>query len=101
MIESIEKVGPYVVISDGITMPHAKYKHNVSKVDISILILDEAVDMKGKDIDTFIILANLDNNDHIQMLAVLTDILNDKKSMETLKTADYNKVNKMIISYEV
>ncbi|WP_311488152.1 BglG family transcription antiterminator [uncultured Helcococcus sp.] len=100
MIESIEKVGPYVVISDGIAMPHAKYKYNVSKVDISILIIEEAVDMEGKDIDTFIILANLDNNDHIQMLSVLTDILNDKKSMEILKTADYKKVNKMIKGYE-
>lgn len=100
MIESIENLGPYVVISDGIAMPHAKYKYNVSRVDISILILEEAVDMKGKDIDTFIILANLDNNDHIQMLSVLTDILNDKKSMEILKTADYKKVNEMIKNYE-
>ena len=100
MIESIEKVGPYVVISDGIAMPHAKYKYNVYKVDISILILEEAIDMKGKSVDTFIILANMDNNDHIQMLSVLTDILNDKKSMEILKSADYDNIKNMIKDYE-
>lgn len=40
MIASIEKFGPYVVLEEGVAMPHAQSNGNVSEEGICILTLD-------------------------------------------------------------
>lgn len=43
MIENIENLGPYIVIENGISIPHANITSKVLKTDISFLILKEPV----------------------------------------------------------
>lgn len=74
MVASVEKFGPYIVLEDGVAMPHAQSTGNVSSEGICILTLDEPVDFGNEDFEDVYVLIGIcasDPNAHLGVLAEL------------------------------
>ena len=88
MIELVEKHGPYIVLEEGIAMPHAGISENVLETGISLLVVDEKVSLpKGRNANIFLSFAAKNKNDNI-------DIMNDLFELIT-KYEFIDKVSKM------
>jgi mannitol/fructose-specific phosphotransferase system IIA component (Ntr-type) len=78
MIQSIEKNGPYVVITPGVAIPHARPEEGVRSLSMSLLKLDEPVDFApDKPVRLIIVLAAADSESHLRALVQLTKLLSE------------------------
>lgn len=100
MIEQIKIFGPYIVLVDGIAMPHAKNNKSVNKIDISYLKLDEPIDLMGKMVDIFIVISTLDNKKHLKMISTLAEILSDENLIDEFRSGDYLRIKNAIEKIE-
>ncbi|MFM1538422.1 BglG family transcription antiterminator [Helcococcus bovis] len=100
MIKQAEIFGPYMVIVDKVAMPHAQNLNSVNKLDLSILSLEEAVDMLGKEVNLFIIISTVDNNSHLDVISTLTDILSNIENISILNSGNYIKIKNLVEKYE-
>lgn len=88
MIELVEKYGPYIVLEEGIAMPHAGISENVLETGISLLVVNEKVSLpEGRNANIFLSFAAKNKNDNI-------DIMNDLFKLIT-KYEFIDKVSKM------
>ena len=88
MIELVEKHGPYIVLEEGIAMPHAGISENVLETGISMLVVNEKVSLpEGRNANIFLSFAAKNKNDNI-------DIMNDLFELIT-KYEFIDKVSKM------
>ena len=88
MIELVEKHGPYIVLEEGIAMPHAGISENVLETGISLLVVNERVSLpEGRNANIFLSFAAKNKNDNI-------DIMNDLFELIT-KYEFIDKVSKM------
>ena len=88
MVELVEKHGPYIVLEEGIAMPHAGISENVLETGISLLVVDEKVSLpEGRNANIFLSFAAKNKNDNI-------DIMNDLFELIT-KYEFIDKVSKM------
>ena len=88
MIELVEKHGPYIVLEEGIAMPHAGISENVLETGISLLVVNEKVSLpEGRNVNIFLSFAAKNKNDNI-------DIMNDLFELIT-KYEFIDKVSKM------
>ena len=88
MIELVEKHGPYIVLEEGIAMPHAGMSENVLETGISLLVVNEKVSLpEGRNANIFLSFAAKNKNDNI-------DIMNDLFELIT-KYEFIDKVSKM------
>lgn len=91
MIETIKRIGPYVVIAPGIAIPHARPESGAVKAGLSLVTLKNPVYFGNKDNDpvkVVICLCAPDNTSHIKALAELTHILNDSKKAYMIINAE-------------
>lgn len=100
MIEQIKIFGPYIVLVDGIAMPHAKNNKSVNKIDISYLKLEEPIDLMGKMVDIFIVISTLDNKKHLKMISTLAEILSDENLIDEFRSGDYLRIKNAIEKIE-
>lgn len=85
MVTSIEETGPYVVITPGVAIPHARPEHGVRSLSMSLLKLDEPVDFGGnKLVQIIIVLAATDNESHLKALVQLTQLLGEPSNIEDI-----------------
>ena len=74
MIELVKKYGSYIVIDDGIALPHAGISKNVLNTGIGVLVVKEAVFFPdGKSANIFISFSSKDNTSHLN---ILNDLFN-------------------------
>ncbi|SDJ98244.1 BglG family transcription antiterminator [Sediminibacillus albus] len=98
LIDNIEKHGPYVVLSPFIAMPHGRAEDGVKQLGISLLHLQEPVEMMGKKVRIFIVLAPEHNEKHLKALAQLTSMFNhDKRAL--LDATNIEQICKIITTY--
>lgn len=94
IISNVENMGPYIVISDQIALPHARPEQGVLKTQISVTLFRKNVMFDGKDVPArlFITLAAKDNNSHLDALMEISELLSDeamvKKLLESEDTED-------------
>ncbi|AOH56514.1 transcriptional antiterminator BglG [Peribacillus muralis] len=101
MIEAIETNGPYVVITPGVAIPHARPEQGVRSLSMSLLKLEEAVDFApDKPVRLIIILAAVDNDSHLRALIQLTQLLNEPANIEDiLRTTDKEVLMEYVHTY--
>lgn len=87
MIDIVKESGPYIVISNLIALPHATGDDGVNKTGMSMLHLEEPVDVMGKEAQIFIVLAPKDNEQHLKALAQLTKLFSNKSYKEEILQA--------------
>jgi len=96
MIKAVETYGPYIVLADGFALPHASNKKGVNELSMALLVVKEPVDLLGKPVHLFVVLASIDNTTHLKALASLTELLYDEKNMEIFKSGDQNAIMTLI-----
>ena len=87
MIQIVKEDGPYIVISDRIALPHANAGKGVNKTGMSMLFLKNEVDLLGKPVSLFIVLASIDNEQHLKALSQLTQIFSNKAIKDKIMKA--------------
>lgn len=90
MIESVEKLGPYIVIAPGLALGHTRPSEAVHEACLAIATLDEPVKFGSKEndpVDIVVILAAVDDQAHIALLQKMVIFLNEPDSFKTLRSA--------------
>ncbi|MBH8605763.1 MULTISPECIES: BglG family transcription antiterminator [unclassified Thermoactinomyces] len=89
MIESINQLGPYVVLAPKVAIPHARPEHGVNQLSMSFLRLREAVLFpQNKAVHLIFVLAAADNESHLLALAQLSELLAKEEEIERLIQAE-------------
>ncbi|MFD2829944.1 BglG family transcription antiterminator [Corticicoccus populi] len=88
MIEIVKVQGTYMMVTDDIALPHASNLDGVNQTGLSILLLKEPVFMMDRHVRMFIVLASVDNENHIGAITDLTQIFRDKEKVHALMNAD-------------
>lgn len=84
MIDSVITHGPYIVLADRFALPHASGTTAVHKLGMTLLVVEDEVDLMGKPVNLFAVLATTDNTSHMRALASLTEILYDSKHIDLI-----------------
>lgn len=91
MIETVENIGPYIVLAPKVAVPHARPERGVKKLGISLLKLSHPVDFntEGEEdperyVQLVFVLAAVDGEAHLKALMQLSKILEDEEHIEAL-----------------
>ncbi|TCP27835.1 transcriptional antiterminator [Scopulibacillus darangshiensis] len=87
MIDNVKKFGPYIIVAPEIALPHARPECGVKQIGMSLLRINESVDIlndKKNKVRLLICIAAIDNSTHLKALAQLTKVLSDKSNRERL-----------------
>lgn len=89
MILSVENLGPYIVLSPGIALPHARPEAGVRTMSMSLLKVKEKVYFtEEKYANLFFVLASADGNSHLDALRELSAIFADEAAYDKFMKAD-------------
>lgn len=102
-VKGVKELGPYIVITKGVAMPHATSHAGVKKTGIALITLKQPVEFGNVDNDPVyyvFMLATTDMESHIEALSKLSDLLSKQEFFEVMKNAsdstsviDYIKAN--------
>lgn len=87
MIASVEKFGPYIVLEEGIAMPHAQSDGNVSEPGICVVTLKDPVAFEHDEFDPVRVLIGIcapDPTAHLSCLSELSEIFEDEDIVSKL-----------------
>lgn len=103
MIASLLEMGPYVVISPNVAVPHARPQEGVKKLAMSLLQLKKDVPFSQSGthpVKLVIVLAAIDGESHLKALRQLTKLLNNKKMKNQMINAESpGEIYKVIASH--
>lgn len=91
MISGVKEVGPYFVLTKHIALPHARPEAGALENAIGIATLAQPVEFGNKDNDPvkyLFCLSAKDNSEHINALAELAEMFEDRKFFEMLDRAE-------------
>jgi len=92
MISNVQEMGPYIVISNDIAIPHARPEDGVLNAAVALLKIRNRVTFTNdKHVNTILVLAGSSNGSHINMLKSISTILSNKENYQKLIEA--NDVN--------
>lgn len=80
MINGIKEVGPYIVLTKHVALPHARPESGALESAIGITVLKEPIVFGSKDNDPvkyIFSLSAIDNEKHLVAMAELVELLND------------------------
>lgn len=112
MINTVEKLGAYIVLAPHVAVPHARPEDGVNHLGISLLHSKRAIDFnlgeeehdEDREVHLIFILAAIDSTGHLKALQQLTEILEEEENIEELIKATnaeelYTKIQKIIKIY--
>lgn len=92
LAENIKKYGSYVVISEGIALPHSKTDNAVLKTGMSLVTLKEPVIFPGdKKVSIILSFSSFDMNEHFTALSDLNELIFGHEFFENIMKARYSK----------
>lgn len=78
LISSFERFGSYMIIADGVAIPHAKNENNVFKTGMALLTLkNEVYAPDGRALKMILAFASLDNAEHLEALTQFYNLITD------------------------
>lgn len=78
MIDNVNKFGAYIVVDDGIAIPHAKPGDYVKSFGITISTFKTPITIgEHKDIKIFITIASVDSKKHIEMITQIMKLIEE------------------------
>ena len=95
MIKLIEKHGAYIIIEEGMAIPHASISKNVLKTGISLLIVKEKVLFpNGKGANIFLSFATTSKTEHLGILNDLFELITKYNFIEKIsKITEYEELD--------
>lgn len=101
-IDKKGKNGPYIVISNGIALPHARPEDGAISTGFSIIILKEPLIFGHKKHDPvrlIIAFASKDNKNHLKALEEITSVIINKENLKALlQCENANQAMKLIFN---
>ena len=102
MIESLETLGPYIILMPGFALAHSAPCEEVKENCLSIAIFDEGIDFKSDKglVRVVMVLASTDGESHVEKLSkIASKLMNDDYFITKLvdctdKEEVYNLLNK-------
>lgn len=89
MILSVESGGPFIILSPGIALPHARPEAGVRWMSMSLLKVKEKVYFtEEKYANLFFVLASTDGNSHLNALKELSALFSDGAAYDKFMKAD-------------
>lgn len=95
MIESVEVNGPYMVLNDYFALLHAKPGVGVNEQGMSLMVTKDEIDMLGKPIKIFLVLAAENSDSHLKNLQKLMDIFMNEQNYQDILKGDKKRINKI------
>lgn len=89
-IKNVKEIGPYIVVTKGVAIPHASNKLGVSRTAISLLRLDKGVNFGNKQNDPvkyIFMLATVSASSHLKALSELVTLLSEKEFYQVIDSA--------------
>lgn len=100
MINTINELGPYIVIAPFVALPHARPKQGVRKLSMSLLIIREAVYFQENAVHVIFVLAAIDNETHLRALSQLCELISDEELIgQMIKIEDKEQILDIILEY--
>ena len=91
MIDAVHELGPYIVLTPGVAIPHARSESGVIKTGVSLITLKKPVDFldsENNPVSVVICLAAADKSVHLELLRDLGLFLANEENIAFLKNAD-------------
>jgi|SRR5699024_7807562 len=90
MINNVYEYGPYIVITPGFAMPHAKNENNeVIQTSISLLNIKKSVLYpKNNKVSLVMVLAAKDTSEHLELISSLSSLLMEDHFQEKMENAN-------------
>ena len=92
MAKSVKENGPYMVLTDYFALMHAIPGEGVNQIGMSLLVLKHPVDLEGKPVKIFLVMAALDNTSHLNALKRIMNILMNNKSFNTILNGNKKEI---------
>lgn len=82
IINSIEKLGAYIVIAPHFAMPHARPEDGVNRTAFALVTLKQPIYFDGEEepVDVLVTLAGSSSDEHMEGLMEVTRVLDDENS---------------------
>lgn len=90
MIETVERLGPYIVIAPGLALAHSRPSPAVHRAGLSWVTLAVPVEFGSDEndpVDLVIGLAALDHDGHLEMMSELARVISDGDLLTALRAA--------------
>ena len=102
MIDSIETTGPYIVLTPGVALPHARPSEGAKKLAMAMLCSRERIYFnEEKYANLLIILSSVDGHSHINALVHLSNMFGEEETLEKFMEAQtVEEVVELIHRYE-
>ena len=87
MIETVHKLGPYIVLGPGLAMPHAKRGDRVLNSGVGIVTLKEPIFFGNKANDpgkVVVGLAGANDDIHLDIMQTIVEIFDDEKMVDVI-----------------
>lgn len=99
MIDNVKRLGAYIVVDDGIAIPHARPGNYVRDFGITINTFKTPITIGSHgNITLFITIASINNENHIELITEIMKLIEDESFIKLLKMKDTTK--KEIINYD-
>jgi len=82
IFDSLERFGPYIILADDFALPHAQPSELVLQTGLSLLVIQEGVDLLGQQIRLMIVLAAKNSTDHMDVLSGLAAFLMEPQNIQ-------------------
>lgn len=90
MVKMVEMYGSYIVLGNGVAIPHARPEDGVRKIGLSLVILKTATCFQGSEdrpVDILFGLAAVDHSSHLSVMSNLVGMLNDMSFLNKIRKA--------------
>lgn len=85
MINTVKKMGPYIVLAKGVAMPHGRPEEGVLDVGLSVVTLKNDIEFGNEDFDPvkiIIAVCATDGKKHLELLQDLSYLLDNENLVE-------------------
>lgn len=88
MIENIRTLGPYMVLTEGVAMPHSRPEDGVNETSMAFLKLNKKVDFAGEPVNILFVLASRSSDEHVEAIQAMTELLGDEERMKIIESEE-------------
>ncbi len=92
MIQSVEENGPYMVLADYFALMHARPGEGVLEQSMSLLVTKQPIDLEGKPVRIFLVLAAADSQSHLESLKEIMAIFMDEEKYNVILNGDWEQI---------
>ena len=94
IIASVKELGPYIVIADGIAMPHTRPEQGAIGIGCSLITLDQPVKFDGDDseVKVMICFSAVDSESHMDILKMIVEFVERGLIDDIAKATTYEEL---------